>query len=82
MKGIIRHLKERLEAFEPGMTVVETTRRETENCQIAEALWQEYRLRNPEGLTSRPLTTEDCEGDPSLVEYCNHLRGCDQCNNL
>jgi len=56
-------------------------RKKTESCPIAEGLWLEYRARNPEGRTSPPVTAEDCE-DPALVEYCNHVRGCDDCNNL
>jgi hypothetical protein len=50
-------------------------------CPIGEALWLEYRKRNPNGLTLPHECPEDYP-DPELAEYFTHVNGCDNCNEV
>jgi hypothetical protein len=50
-------------------------------CPIGEALWLEYRRRNPDGLTLPPACPENHHG-PEMAEYFEHVNGCDYCNEV
>jgi hypothetical protein len=50
-------------------------------CPIGEALWLEYRKRNPFGRQFPPTASEDCT-DPELAEYCDHIATCEDCNEV
>jgi hypothetical protein len=79
MKPIVRHVKELLEAAEPGMAVVEVKGRdEPFACPVGVALWLEYRRRNPNGLTRPPLDGQEIT-NPELLPYVQHVGGCDDC---
>jgi hypothetical protein len=50
-------------------------------CQIGVALWEEYRKRNPDGLTVPPT---DGRGllDPELLTFLNHMDRCEDCKEI
>jgi hypothetical protein len=68
MKDIVRRVKELIEAAEPDMTVVEISSSESFACPVAEALWLEYRKRNPDGLAIPPADSRN-NIDPELLPY-------------
>jgi hypothetical protein len=79
MKPFVRHIKELLEASEPGMVVVQSNGGDGPfACPIGEALWLEYRRRNPNGLTRRLLDDREIT-NPELLPYVQHVGGCDDC---
>ena len=81
MKDIVRHVKELIEAAEPDITVVESSSSESSACPVAEALWLEYRKRNPNGLTIPPADSRN-NIDPELLPYLEHVDGCDDCKGV
>jgi hypothetical protein len=81
MKDIVRRVKELIEGAEPDMTVVEISRDESFACPVAEALWLEYRQRNPDGLTEPPADSHN-NVDPELHLYLEHVDGCDDCKEV
>jgi hypothetical protein len=81
MKDIVRHVKELIETAEPDITVVESSSSESSVCPVAEALWLEYRKRNPNGLTIPPADSRN-NIDPELLPYLEHVDGCDDCKEV
>jgi hypothetical protein len=79
MKAIARRVKKLLEAAKPGITVVELSGTgKRSGCPIGEALWLEYRRRNPNGVTFPP--SQDCNTtDPELLAYLQHVDVCHDC---
>lgn len=52
-------------------------------CPKGEALWEIYRERHPNGLTSPPVGAEDvADPPPELAEYLDHYATCDDCNEI
>jgi hypothetical protein len=63
----------------PGITVVEVSGTgDSFVCPIGEALWMEYRKRNPNGLTI-PTPKSHNTIDPELLPYLRHVGGCNDC---
>jgi hypothetical protein len=50
-------------------------------CPIGVALWEEYRKRNPDGLTIPPIDGSGIK-DPELIPYLKHTDLCDDCNEV
>jgi hypothetical protein len=76
MKDIVRRVKELIEAAEPDITAVESCSSESFACPVAEALWLEYRKRNPDGLAIPPTDSRN-NLDPELFPYLEQVDGCD-----
>jgi hypothetical protein len=50
-------------------------------CPIGIAIWEEYRRRNPDGLTVPPTDGRGIK-DPELLPYLNHIDRCEDCNEV
>jgi hypothetical protein len=66
------------------MTVMQFPSRAVEEpfaCSIGIALWQEYRKRNPDGLTIPPTDGRNVK-DPELLSYVAHVDTFNDCNEV
>jgi hypothetical protein len=50
-------------------------------CPIGEALWLEYRRRNPHAPKVPPEDLNDYT-DPNMAAYVAHPNSCDDCNEV
>jgi hypothetical protein len=69
---------------EGEMTVIQFPSRAVEKpftCPIGIALWQEYRKRNPDGLTIPPTDGRNVK-DPELLSYVAQVDTFNDCNEV
>ena len=65
------------------MTIIEFPSHDEElfACPVGLALWEEYRRRNPDGITVPPVDLMDCK-DPELMAFAYHFDNCEDCNEI